>query len=308
MTPPLTPAEVAALAEELQTRARIRRSIPRLEPDRIADVCERAAAALLALQAEERHARVDGRIAGLDEAYSIIDGCYFVSDAQKAIRAAIRALAASEKEPNTFRGTIGGVTLVDRALTETESRALCDPKEREMSERETPIKARMEKVANDLADDGIVCRDPILALRHGVDRIEELERENARLRAKLADVSEHAEYEQRRADGAVAELVEVHEALARILRDNGLNSDNAALARDALHTDHPLRVWDRTCPACQAQTEAREGYVSVPVEPPECLVDREDFDKVLFALSREDNYDGMYREFIRRIRAAQEKE
>jgi hypothetical protein len=74
------------------------------------------------------------------------------------------------------------------------------------------------------------------------------------LQRQIEDVSEHAEYEQRRADGAVAELVEVHEALVRILSDNGLNSDNAALARDALaHTDHPLRVWDRTCPACQAQ-------------------------------------------------------
>jgi hypothetical protein len=97
------------------------------------------------------------------------------------------------------------------------------------------------------------------------------------LQRQIEDVSEHAEYEQRRAEGAVAELVEVHAKLAEarqlvsentllraakeraeralvlILSDNGLNSDNAALARDALHTDHPLRVWDRTCPACQPE-------------------------------------------------------
>jgi hypothetical protein len=38
------------------------------------------------------------------------------------------------------------------------------------------------------------------------------------LQAKLADVSEHAAYEQRRADGAVAELVEVHAKLAEAER------------------------------------------------------------------------------------------
>jgi hypothetical protein len=38
------------------------------------------------------------------------------------------------------------------------------------------------------------------------------------LEAKLADVSEHAAYEQRRAEGAVAELVEVHAKLAETER------------------------------------------------------------------------------------------
>jgi hypothetical protein len=94
MTPPLTPAEVAALIDEMQVRSRD--YLCRLDDCRL---LIKAAEALLALQAEARHARIDGRIAGLDDAYSIAEGYYRASDAQKAIRAAIRALAASEKEP-----------------------------------------------------------------------------------------------------------------------------------------------------------------------------------------------------------------
>jgi hypothetical protein len=51
--------------------------------------------------------------------------------------------------------------------------------------------------------------------------LQKLTSEKARvteLEAKLADVSEHAAYEQRRADGAVAELVEVHAKLAEAER------------------------------------------------------------------------------------------
>jgi hypothetical protein len=118
-----------------------------------------------------------------------------------------------------------------------------------MSERETPRTdaAAMEACGNCDDDEN---GQAMVSIRFARD----LERENARLKAKLAaaerkDVDNAVEF--RRVVNEINSAKDrAEQALARILRDNGLNSDNAALAREA-HTDHPLRVWDRTCPACQ---------------------------------------------------------
>lgn len=53
-----------------------------------------------------------------------------------------------------------------------------------------------------------------------------------------------------------------------------MSTDNSIATDQPAHTDHPLRHWDRTCPACNPKG------VNVP-EPPEQTVDRRE------ALARE---------------------
>lgn len=47
--------------------------------------------------------------------------------------------------------------------------------------------------------------------------------------------------------------------------------------RDTAHTDHPLRHYDRTCPACNeppAHITAPEGWKLVPVEPTPAMLNQ----------------------------------
>jgi hypothetical protein len=91
MTPPLTPEEVAVLAERLMIAAD-----GAIDPDD--DLFREAAAALLALQADANKAHADA----LEEAATLCEDWPDSSGVSKQrvwkIAAAIRALAASEKE------------------------------------------------------------------------------------------------------------------------------------------------------------------------------------------------------------------
>jgi chromosome segregation ATPase len=88
-----------------------------------------------------------------------------------------------------------------------------------MSERETAaqveyyndlidgLRAENASIKEELERRQKVINDTVYLQAQAEARVSELQ-------AKLADATEHAEYEQRRADGAVAELVEVHAKLA----------------------------------------------------------------------------------------------
>jgi hypothetical protein len=174
MTPPLTPAEVAALIAELSNQP---------GDGGVAfvpfELLDRTRAALLALQADARRYRqLEDMITWMPAGWN---GC---------------KVARFDLWWQNNEAALG--TALDAALAASE-------KEDEMSERETPMwyldSAGMTKANGSEAATIYV-------------RKRDADVENARLKEELADATEHATYEQRRAEGAVAELVEVHAKLA----------------------------------------------------------------------------------------------